>query len=91
MTPEATAAPRRVTHFTGDFNTPRESSHFRQLRKPMTHAFETAGRGLADTWPVPIPVLSLDHIWTTPGLRVVQCRLGGGVADHRPVMADLAL
>ena len=76
----------------GDFNTPRESFYFDRLRHVMTHAFEAAGNGVADTWPVPIPVLSLDHVWTTPGLRPVQCELRWSLlSDHRAVVVDLDL
>jgi vancomycin resistance protein VanJ len=75
----------------GDFNTPRDSHYFDDLRSGMAHAFEAAGNGIADTWPLPFPVLSLDHVWTTPGLKAVRCELGWShLSDHRPVVVDLA-
>jgi vancomycin resistance protein VanJ len=74
----------------GDFNTPRESFYFDALKREMVHAFEAAGNGIADTWPVPVPLLSLDHIWTTPRLRTMQCDLGWtALSDHRSIVADL--
>lgn len=73
----------------GDFNTPRESVHFAPLRAEMTNAFEAAGRGLADTWPMPLPVLSLDQIWGNRRLRPVSCAHGHSLrSDHRAVIAD---
>ena len=74
----------------GDFNTPRESVFFTELRKTMQHAFETAGSGFAETWPVPIPVLSLDHVWTSGQFTITGCKLGWWlVSDHRPVIVEL--
>lgn len=74
----------------GDFNTPRESVFFTDMRKRMNQAFETAGNGWAETWPLPFPVLSLDHVWTTPSLRVIQCSLHRWLSDHRAVVVDIA-
>lgn len=75
----------------GDFNTPADSVFFIPLRHRLRDAFETAGRGCADTWPMPLPVLSLDHIWVGPGLRVLSCEHRGAfVSDHRAVVADIA-
>ena len=73
----------------GDFNTPRESALLAPLRADMTHAFEAAGRGLAETWPMPLPVLALDQIWTSRRLRAVHCAHGNSLrSDHRAVIAD---
>jgi len=73
----------------GDFNTPRESVFFVPLRGEMTHAFEAAGRGLAETWPIPLPMLNLDQIWTSRSLRAVHCEHGFSFrSDHRAVVAD---
>lgn len=73
----------------GDFNTPRESVHLAPLRADLTNAFEAAGRGLADTWPMPLPVLALDQIWSSRRLRAVSCAHGHSLlSDHRAVVAD---
>ncbi len=73
----------------GDFNTPRESALLAPLRAEMKQAFESAGDGLAETWPMPLPVLSLDQIWTGRGLRAVHCEHGHSLrSDHRAVIAD---
>ncbi len=75
----------------GDFNTPRESVHFQPIRREFRDAFESAGHGFAETWPVPAPVLSLDRIWLGARWRAVRCELGWSLqSDHRAVIADLA-
>jgi endonuclease/exonuclease/phosphatase (EEP) superfamily protein YafD len=77
------AAPLLVV---GDFNTPRDSAAFDAWCGPLAHAFETAGRGCDATWPVPIPVLSIDHVWAGGGLTVRTCEpRWTRLSDHRPV------
>ena len=74
----------------GDLNTPRESRQFDPLRRTYRHAFEEAGRGFADTWPLPLPVLSLDQVWVGAPFAVAGCTHGFSVlSDHRPVIVDL--
>jgi endonuclease/exonuclease/phosphatase (EEP) superfamily protein YafD len=73
----------------GDFNTPKDSAFFLPLRALAVNAFETAGRGCADTWPMPLPVLSLDQMWTTGQLRPVRCEhMISWRSDHRAVRAE---
>jgi endonuclease/exonuclease/phosphatase (EEP) superfamily protein YafD len=73
----------------GDLNTPRESRGFDELRGFMSHAFETAGRGLAETWPTWAPALSIDHVWSSATLPPRACRLGWPMwSDHRPVIVE---
>jgi vancomycin resistance protein VanJ len=70
----------------GDFNTPRDSCAFDAWRPRLAHAFETAGRGLDATWPLPLPVLSIDHVWTSERIAVRSCELvATGASDHRAV------
>lgn len=74
----------------GDFNTPRTSVHFDPLRADYAHAFEVAGRGMVETWPWPLPVLDLDHVWCRRSLRVVACRYERRwCSDHCAVVVDL--
>lgn len=76
----------------GDFNTPPDSIHFAPLRRNHRHAFETAGTGYQPTWPLPVPVLCLDHVWVNRHVRVQSCRNGWTQAsDHRPVVADVSI
>ena len=72
----------------GDFNTPPGSVHFNALRRAgFVHAFERYGRGYAATWPVPAPVLHLDHVWLSPGFEVGEAWHGWTAhSDHRPVL-----
>jgi endonuclease/exonuclease/phosphatase (EEP) superfamily protein YafD len=72
----------------GDFNTPADSLHFNALRNSFSHAFELHGDGYAATWPLPLPVLQLDHIWANRRVDVSRCIAGwSSSSDHRPVMA----
>jgi endonuclease/exonuclease/phosphatase family metal-dependent hydrolase len=71
----------------GDFNTPRDAAELDEWRGPLSHAFETTGRGLDATWPVPVPVLSLDHVWSGGGLAVRTCEIPWTwQSDHLPVV-----
>ena len=73
----------------GDFNTPRASVHFDSLRSRFVHAFEAAGSGFAETWPVPVPIIDVDHVWMNGGIEVVECRLRStDASDHRMVVVD---
>lgn len=73
----------------GDFNTPHGSQFFRSWRQVGSEAFESAGRGCAATWPTAFPVLSLDHIWSSPRLKPVRCELRSSWrSDHRAVIAE---
>ena len=84
---EALAADRPVI-VAGDFNTPPDSVHFAALRRAgFVHAFEEYGRGYAATWPIPAPVLHLDHVWLSPGFDVGEAWHGWTAhSDHRPVL-----
>ena len=74
----------------GDFNTPSDSAFFAPMRSRLKDVFETAGRGYAKTWPMPLPVLDLDHIWVSHHFRVVNGEHRTTfLSDHRPVIADL--
>ncbi|MFH5802952.1 endonuclease/exonuclease/phosphatase family protein [Alienimonas sp. DA493] len=82
-------AAERPTLIAGDFNTPPDSVHFDALRQAgFVHAFERHGRGYAATWPVPAPVLHLDHLWLSPGFDVGEVSHGWtSRSDHRLVLA----
>jgi len=74
----------------GDFNTPGWSGHFAEIRSRFTHAFDSAGRGLRDTWPIPFPCLSLDHVWVERTVGVIRCEHRTTTAsDHRQVVLAL--
>jgi endonuclease/exonuclease/phosphatase family metal-dependent hydrolase len=75
----------------GDFNTPGDSVWFGELRRAYSEVMEKAGSGLLATWPFPIPLLALDHIWVSNGLVPVCAgkRLGWR-SDHAQVWSKLA-
>jgi endonuclease/exonuclease/phosphatase family metal-dependent hydrolase len=74
----------------GDFNTPRDSAFFDPWRDRFAHAFEAAGEGHDATWPLPLPVLAIDHVWCAPDVRALRCEQPWtGASDHRPVVVDL--
>ena len=67
---------------------------------PLCRAFQQAtdlvsvrqGLGILGTWPSflgPLRV-GIDQMFVSPGIRVVQCRVGPGIgSDHRPFITDL--
>ncbi|RIK78071.1 hypothetical protein DCC62_08420 [candidate division KSB1 bacterium] len=74
----------------GDFNTPLDSILFEPFRQYLAHAFESAGMGFSPSWPVPLPVLVIDHIWVSKKLTVVNCNLNWSrFSDHRSVVAHI--
>jgi endonuclease/exonuclease/phosphatase family metal-dependent hydrolase len=74
----------------GDFNTPLDSILFESFRQDLTHAFESGGVGFAETWPIPLPVLALDHIWVSKKINVVNCNLNWSwLSDHRSVVTNV--
>ncbi len=45
----------------GDFNAPRRSRALSELPTGYGHAYDTSGSGFSYTWPVPVPMYSLDQ------------------------------
>jgi endonuclease/exonuclease/phosphatase (EEP) superfamily protein YafD len=75
----------------GDFNTPQDSVYFDPFRQDLFPAFAKAGRGLSETWPMPVPMLTIDHLWSSHSLVPVDAHIGWvWWSDHRPVVADFA-
>lgn len=73
----------------GDFNTPRDSVFFDPLRVHHRNAWEHAGIRGADTWPWPVPVLSLDQVWSNDWLKPLRCQNAGNWrSDHLWVEAE---
>lgn len=74
----------------GDFNTPLESAFFDPYRQRMQHAFTVGGRGLTETWPFGVPLLSLDHIWVGPAWHVMETRKIQTLAsDHAALLVRM--
>jgi vancomycin resistance protein VanJ len=73
----------------GDFNTPRDSVFLDPMRLHHTNAWEAAGIRGADTWPWPVPVLSLDQIWSNGRVKPLRCQTAGTWrSDHLWVEAE---
>jgi len=49
----------------GDFNTPPDSFHLHAFREKYRLVFDVVGQGYSGTWPVPVPLMQLDHIWVS--------------------------
>lgn len=76
----------------GDFNTPRDSVHLVPLHQRMQHAFDVAGRGYGATWPMPLPVLQIDHAWASANLVLHGCTLGHSLlSDHRSILVECSV
>ena len=74
---------RPKTLLMGDFNTPYESVHFKNYKKEYNHSFTIKGNGFRETWFWNIPLLSLDHIWTSKDLKVISSQsIRSWKSDH---------
>jgi endonuclease/exonuclease/phosphatase (EEP) superfamily protein YafD len=68
----------------GDFNAPRRSLALQRLPAGYQHAYESAGSGWGDTWPLPVPVYSLDHCVHSDRLTPSRYALmSSWQSDHR--------
>lgn len=75
----------------GDFNTPRDSLLLQPLQRQLVNAFDVAGTGYAPTWPVPLPVLTIDQVWGNH-LTFHSCVPGwSNLSDHRPLIVDFSI
>lgn len=76
----------------GDFNTPPDSVFMDLLRESGSNAFESAGEGFRETWPVYLPLLTLDQLWGNRRINWHRCRhLWSLRSDHRPVVAEFEI
>ncbi|WP_420571062.1 endonuclease/exonuclease/phosphatase family protein [Kordia sp.] len=67
----------------GDFNTPFESIFFKNFKKKYQHAFTEKGNGFRETWFWNIPLLSLDHIWVSQDLKILNVeKIANSKSDH---------
>jgi hypothetical protein len=74
----------------GDFNTPRGSYSLTQLTGGLPSAYSHAGFGPAGTWPRPLPVFHIDHMFIGPALRATDYRIiDPEQSMHRLQVADL--
>jgi endonuclease/exonuclease/phosphatase family metal-dependent hydrolase len=75
----------------GDFNTPPESTIYREFWSRYTNAFSSTGLGFGLTYFTRRGGWRIDHILAGPGWRCRRCWVGPTVGSaHRPVIAELA-
>ena len=74
----------------GDFNTPDDSVHLRPLRELCRNIYRENGTGYAATWPMPLPVLTLDQVWVNQHVNASKCEhLWSIYSDHRPAISSV--
>ncbi len=82
---------RRDAILVGDFNTPLESHFFDAPRKNYVNALDVMGSGFRETWPVGLPLLSIDHAWIGQDWEVIEAKkiwnLSG--SDHAAIFVRL--
>jgi endonuclease/exonuclease/phosphatase (EEP) superfamily protein YafD len=75
----------------GDFNAVRRATQLRMLPAGYRHAYDAVGSGWSYTWPVPLPVLAIDHCMIGPQIQPIEYVLGTGPSDHRWQRLDFCL
>ena len=72
----------------GDFNLPYESKFLKEIKTNFNHAFNEKGNGFRETWFWNIPLLSLDHIWVSKDLEILNAKkISTFKSDHSMVKA----
>jgi endonuclease/exonuclease/phosphatase (EEP) superfamily protein YafD len=75
----------------GDFNTPLESAMLDGYRARFANALEVGGTGFRETWPMGLPLLSIDHVWVGKHWEVIEAKkiwcLTG--SDHAAIFVRL--
>jgi vancomycin resistance protein VanJ len=78
----------------GDFNAVSRSVGFDALRA-AAGGYDLASwssTGWRGTWPMPLPVFDIDHIWVRAGVRVLSCSIFAALAsDHRGQLVRLTV
>jgi vancomycin resistance protein VanJ len=74
----------------GDFNTPPGTEAYNRLQPQLVNAFEKCGNGFGFTYPAPVPIVRIDHIFCGSGLTPVSAKtLKAPNSNHRPLLAVL--
>ncbi|MEN8795732.1 MAG: endonuclease/exonuclease/phosphatase family protein [Akkermansiaceae bacterium] len=80
---------RLPTIIAGDFNAPANDAVYRLLGSNFTGAFESVGTGWGNTYHRALPLLRIDHIFSSEKLVPIRCKtLKLKDSDHRAVIAD---
>jgi vancomycin resistance protein VanJ len=76
----------------GDFNTPPRGTVYASLARRWQDAFGAAGWGFGYTFASRAPLLRIDYVWLSAGLRPIRVEVPPSRAsDHRPVVTDVAV
>ncbi len=76
----------------GDFNLPASTDALDLLRERYQDGFETAGRGFGMSYPQPVPLWRIDHVFLDRSLVVCDCRtVAMRASDHRALLTRLRL
>lgn len=85
-------APGRPVILGGDFNAPPGDPIKNLLKTDFDDAFATAGTGWGDTYQRRLPILRIDHLYTTLHLTPVRSKaVTTRFSDHRMVVADFLM
>ncbi len=75
----------------GDFNTVEQQAGYAALQAVWDDSWRERGVGMGFTWPQRLwhpPLLRLDYIWHSSGLRPLKVMTGAGVSDHRYLIGE---
>lgn len=73
----------------GDLNAPRRSLALSDLPPGYRHAYDSVGAGWSYTWPMPFPIMAIDHCMCGPRVQPVEYQLQSSVlSDHRLQILD---
>jgi endonuclease/exonuclease/phosphatase (EEP) superfamily protein YafD len=76
----------------GDFNTPYDSLWFEPYKKHFKNAFAESGEGFMESWPLPLCLLTIDHIWCGSNLKPVNAKLlRNRISDHKIAVAGILI
>ncbi len=68
----------------GDFNTPYESAWFDPYKEHFKNAFAESGNGFMESWPLPVSLLAIDHIWCGSRIKPVNAKMVyNWISDHK--------
>ncbi|MGB5420181.1 endonuclease/exonuclease/phosphatase family protein [Algibacter sp.] len=74
----------------GDFNTPLESKFLNTIKMDFNQVLTEKGNGFRETWFWNIPLLSLDHIWVSKDLQIINSeKISTFKSDHTMVKTSI--
>jgi hypothetical protein len=78
----------KKTIILGDFNTPLESKFLKDIENNFSHVLNEKGNGFRETWFWNLPLLSLDHIWVSKDLKILNAeKIATFKSDHSMIKA----